>query len=139
MDKSKRITIICVVIAALIIGFICYTKITERIIVESGSDVIPDGYICVFNGGAGEITYSTYIYKDKNSSANYGFTYINTTNTTKSWGSSDWNVKITDKGSIGWTDEVFDVARENNAYSYVISNGQKYSIDEFMNRFLMDK
>ena len=80
---------------------------------------IPDDYIVVFCGGSGEITYFTYIYKIKNEPENYGFRYINTTNRTKSWGSSKVDVKVTGRGDIGWTDEVFTIAKKNNAYSYV--------------------
>lgn len=133
--NNKRVTIICLVLAAIVLIIICANKFINR---ETPSSIIPDGYICVFNGGVGEVTYSTYIYKNKKYSDNYGFDYINTTNTTKSWGSSEWNQKITSRGTAGWTDEVFEVARKNNAYSYVIENGKKYSIEEYMNRFLMD-
>ena len=83
---------------------------------EPSNDKIPENYIAVFNGGSGEMTYSTYIYKIDNKQANYGFKYINTTNTTKSWGSSEWEIKITDKGKFDWTDGAFIVAKENNAY-----------------------
>lgn len=101
------------------------------------SDDIPDNYIAVFNGGSGEITYSTYIYKINNGQGNYGFKYINTTNTTTSWGSSDWNTKITSKGTVSWTQDVFKIAEENNAYSYVeLPNDNKiYTIDEYMTIF----
>lgn len=106
----------------------------------SNSDSIPDNYIAVFNGGSGEITYSTYIYKIDNGQANYGFEYINTTNTTISFGSTKWNTKITSKGKVDWTDDVFSVARNNNAYSYVKlpNNDKTYTIDEYMSMFLMN-
>ena len=80
---------------------------------------IPNDYIAVFNGGSGEITYKTYIYKINNKKENMGFKYINTTCTTKSWGSSEYNENITAKGKITFTDGVFEVAEDNNAYSYV--------------------
>ena len=69
-----------------------------------------------------------------------GFKYINTTCTTKSWGSSEYNENITAKGKITFTDGVFEVAEDNNAYSYVtIPDSDKiYSIEEFQNIFLMD-
>lgn len=104
------------------------------------SDKIPKDYIAVFNGGSGEVTYSTYIYKINNKQANYGFKYINTTNTTLSWGNPNWNIEITSKGTVNWTDDVFTVAEKNNAYSYVKlpNDNKKYSIDEFMSMFLMN-
>lgn len=103
------------------------------------SDEIPENYIAVFNGGVGERTYSTYIYKINNGQANYGFNYINTTNTTTSYGSPDWNIKITSKGTVNWTQDVFTIAEENNAYSYVqLPNDNKiYTIEEYMDMFLL--
>lgn len=107
---------------------------------EELSQVVPDGYLAVFHGGVGEMTHETYIYKDNNGQGNYGFTYINTTSTTKSWGSSEWKTTITKRGSFDWTDGAFVVAQENGAYSYVtIPNSDKtYSIEEFQNMFLMN-
>lgn len=104
------------------------------------TDEVPKDYIAVFHGGAGELTYSTYIYKIDNGQANYGFRYINTTNTTKHWGSPEWNIKITDKGKFSWTDGAFKVAKENNAYSFVtLSNDEKiYTIEEFQSMFIMN-
>jgi len=101
---------------------------------------IPEGYIAVFHGGVGERTYATYIYKDNNDHSNYGFTYINTTNTTKSYGSSEWYTEITERGSFTWTDGAFVVAKKNGAYSYVTVPGsnQIYTIEEFQKIFLMN-
>ena len=101
---------------------------------------IPDGYIAVFHGGSSEITYETYIYKIDNGQASFGFEYVNVTNTTESWGSSKWNAKITKRGSVSWTDDVFEVAKENNAYSFVTlpNSDEIYTIEEFMSMFLMN-
>lgn len=103
------------------------------------SDKIPEDYIAVFNGGSGERTYSTYIYKINNGQANYGFNYINTINTTTSWGSSNWNIIITSKGTVNGTKEVFAIAKENNAYAYVKrpNDSKIYTIDEYMSMFLL--
>ena len=96
--------------------------------------------LIIIDGGAGEITYETYIYKKDNGHANSGFDYINVTNTTVSWGSSEWNSKITKRGSVQWTDDVFEVAKENGAYSYVtLPNSDKtYTIEQYMSMFLMN-
>ena len=104
------------------------------------SDEITDNYIAIFHGGSGEIIYETYVYKINNGQANYGFNYINVTKTTTSYGSSKWDTKITKRGSVDWTDNVFGVAEENNAYSYVtLPNSDKtYTIEEFQYMFLMD-
>lgn len=137
MKNKKNFIIILVGITLIAILFIIiylYGKGLKK------SDIIPDGYISVFNGGSGEITYSTYIYKIDNGKANYGFKYINTTNTTTSWGSSEWNIKITGRGILDWTDDVFYVANENNAYSYVLLPNDKkaYTIEEYQKMFLMN-
>lgn len=126
---------VTVVFIAVVLLFLSFRY--EEVYYTNG---IPEDYIAVFHGGSGEITYSTYIYKIDNNQANYGFEYINTTNTTKSWGSSEWNVKVTDKGEFSWTDEAFTIAKENYAYSYVKIPGDKkaYSIEEFQKMFIMN-
>ena len=133
--KNKKLFCIftILIIIALVFGSIIYINKTTN-------NKIPDGYIAIFHGGAGEITYETYIYKKDNGHANSGFDYINVTNTTVSWGSSEWNSKITKRGSVQWTDDVFEVAEENGAYSYVtLPNSDKtYTIEQYMSMFLMN-
>ena len=134
--KKRVITIVSILMVIVVVcGLFLFNKNDIYLLSE-----IPDGYIAVFNGGAGEITYSTYIYKIDNGQANYGFEYINTTNTTKSWGSSEWNVKITKKGKFDWTDGAFIVANKNNAYSDVTRPGDDkiYTIQEFKSMFIMN-
>ena len=101
---------------------------------------IPNDYIAVFHGGAGEMTYSTYIYKIDNNHENYGFKYINTTRMTKSWGSTEAETKITKRGEFDWKDGAFIIAKKNNAYDYVkLPNSKKiYSIEEFKSMFMMN-
>ena len=137
MNNKRIIKIfigVTVVFIAVVLLFLVFKKEVYY------GDNIPEDYIAVFHGGAGELTYSTYIYKIDNGHANYGFEYINTTNTTKSWGSPEWKVKITDKGKFNWTDGAFTVAKNNNAYSYVKIPGDKktYSIEEFQGMFIMN-
>ena len=137
MDNKRIIKIfigVTVFFIAVVLLFLVFKKDVYY------GDEIPDDYIAVFHGGAGEITYSTYIYKIDNGQANYGFEYINTTNTTKFWGSSEWKVKITDNGKFNWTDGAFTIAKKNNAYSYVKIPGDKktYSIEEFQSMFIMN-
>ena len=135
--KNKKLFCIfaILIIIVLVIGSIIYINKNK-----TNNDRIPDGYIAIFHGGAGEITYETYIYKKDNGHANSGFDYINVTNTTVSWGSSEWNSKITKRGSVQWTDDVFEVAKENGAYSYVtLPNSDKtYTIEQYMGMFLMN-
>ena len=134
--QKKNFLLILVILyisALLLIGIVIYMN-------QSNNFKIPNGYIAIFHGGVGEITYETYIYKKDNGNANYGFDYINVTNTTVSWGSNEWNSKITKRGSVQWTDDIFKVAKENGAYSYVtLPNTDKtFTIEQYMDMFLMD-
>ena len=137
MDNKRIIKIFIGVIVAFIAVVLLFLVFKKDVYY---GDEISEDYIAVFHGGTGEITYSTYIYKIDNGQANYGFEYINTTNTTKFWGSSEWKVKITDKGKFNWTDGAFTIAKKNNAYSYVKIPGDKktYSIEEFQSMFIMN-
>ena len=135
--KNKKLFCIfaILIIIALVIGSIIYINKNK-----TNNDEIPNGYIAIFHGGAGEITYETYIYKKENGHDNSGFDYINVTNTTVSWGSSEWNSKITKRGSVQWTDDVFEVAKDNGAYSYVTlpNSNKRYTIEQYMSMFLMN-
>ena len=62
--KNKIIPII--IVAATIIIVLLF------LIIKPKGDNIPNDYIAIFNGGSGEITYSTYIYKTDNGQANMG-------------------------------------------------------------------
>lgn len=133
-NNTKCGTFKLIYIFPLILVSFLLTGITLYSVYSSPeSEKISEDYIAVFNGGSGEITYSTYIYKIDN-----GFKYINTSNTTTSWGSSDWDTKITSSGKVSKADDVFTIAEKNNAYSYVkLPNEDKvYSIDEFKSMFL---
>lgn len=139
--KNKKVFWLIVILVIGVFVFRCIlVAINKNSKENKNNGEIPDGYIAVFHGGSGEITYETYIYKMNNGHANSGFDYINVTNTTTYWGSSDWNAKITKRGSVQWTDNVFEVAKENNAYSYVtLPNSDKtYTIEEYMKMFLMN-
>ena len=141
MEKIKKYfgLIMILIIIVLIVSYILVT-INKKSRDNTDNDKVPDGYIAVFHGGSGEITYETYIYKINNKQANSGFNYVNVTRTTTHWGSSEWNTKIIKSGSVQWTDDVFEIARENNAYSCVtLPNSNKiYTIEEYMQTFLMN-
>lgn len=130
--KKKLIIILLIII----LGGISILKYSHF---KKYNNTIPNDYIAVFNGGSGEITYSTYIYKIDNDQQNYGFKYINTTNTTVTDGSTEWKSTITKKGEVGFTTEVFKIAKENNAYSYVKlpNDNNIYEIEEFATMFTM--
>ncbi len=141
--KNKRIFwIVIILVISIIISSILLVTMNKNSEDTINNDKIPDGYIAIFHGGSGEQIYETYIYKNHNDEyhANSGFDYINVISTTISWGSSQWNKEITKTGTVQWTDDVFTVAEENHAYSFVtLPNSNKiYTIEEYMNRFLMN-
>ena len=122
--KSNKLELVLIFIPFIIaIGFLLFSVFTTN------SIKIPENYIAIFHGSSDKTNYKTYIYKIDTEEANYGFSYINTTND-----------KITDKGKVDWTDNVFEVAKENKAYSYVTlpNNDKKYTIDEYSRMFLMN-
>ena len=130
----KIATVIASVVAVCGVGFGVYGMMQDKS--EQEQDV-PDGYIAVFHGGVGERTHETYIYKDDNDNPNYGFTYINTISTTKTYGSSEWRTVITERGSFDWADEAFSIAKKNGAYSYVTipESDPTYTIENFKKNF----
>lgn len=136
--KKKKILLIVVISLIIIAGLSAIFIITNKTLKENNN--IPKEYIAVFHGGSGERTYETYIYKQDNGHNNYGFDYINVTSTTKSWGSSEKTSKITKRGSVQWTDEVFTVAKKNNAYDYVTlpNNNKTYTIKQYQKMFIMN-
>ena len=133
---KKKVIIGVSILLCVLLVMVCFLAKNY----STGKETISTNYIAVFHGGVGEITYETYIYKINNGHANSGFKYVNVTSTTKSWGSSEWDSRITKKGKCQWTDDVFKIAKENNAYSYVTvpDNNKIYSIEEFEKVFLMD-
>lgn len=104
------------------------------------SPVIKDGYIAVFHGDDCEIAHETYIYKLDNGAANYGFEYINVEIQGGEPPITSALIVQIGSGKVMWTDNVFEVAEANHAYDYVtIPNDDKiYTIEEFMNMFLMN-
>lgn len=114
--------------------FIVILVLIICILILKSNNKIPDNYIAVFHGGTGEITYETYIYKNKNDNSKVN--YINVTSTTVSYGSAKWKHKITKRG-VSSKKDIFEIAKKNNAYSYVtISSGSEtYSVNQYKKIF----
>ena len=139
---KKRILIFVTILMILVVVIVfCINNIfgvkKDNVILSRKVD---ENYIAVFNGGAGEQTYSTYIYKIDNGYNNYGFRYINTTNTTEHYGSPNWYVVVTETGKFNFPIDAFSIAKKNYAYSYVKVPGENntYSIREFKRMFLLN-
>lgn len=91
---------------------------------------IKDGWIACLSGGAGEITYKTYVYETDDGR----YEYVNTTCTTESWGSSKWNEVIDGSGTADTREEIADIAEEHGSAEFVqlIDDKSIYTIDEFI-------
>ena len=123
---KKKIIIMLILI--LSIGF--FTGCGKK-----DKEVVKNAYSFYFEGGNNKITYRTYIYKVNNNQDNYGFRYVNTTK--KKIDNKEVEI-IVSEGEVTWTEDVFTVAKKHGSYSYVVQDGIKYSINEFMQMFLMD-
>ena len=62
---NKRIIYILIGVTVVFVSAVFLFLSLKHEVEYFGSEV-PDGYIAVFHGGSGEITYSTYIYKIDN-------------------------------------------------------------------------
>ena len=104
--------------------------ISETAPAESEVSEVEDGWIAKLNGGSGEITYHTYVYEAEN-----GYKYINTTSTTVSYGSPQWNERVIDSGSVSTKEEIVQVAKDNGSKQYVLFPDDKeaYKISDFLN------
>ena len=132
MKKNVLIIVVVLVIIVFGVGIGTYFYVKSNIPTQK--------LVATFHGGSSEVTYESEIYKIDNGHANMGFTYINYECTTKRWGSKESTRKVIGKGEFTWTDGAFEVAKNNNAYSYVTVPGsdKTYSIEEFSSIFLMD-
>ena len=121
---NKKIIIIIVIISLfLVIGLLLININNKK------NDMLNEDYYIKFIGGYGEAIYTTYIYWDGGQDVEY----IYSTSTTKSYGSSEWNEKTTKKGKFLFIQGMYDIAKENNSFSYAIINRdinlQQYNID----------
>ena len=98
--------------------FLPYDEVIYEDTVYDVEPSIPDGYIAVLNGGGGEITYETYVYR-----TDRGFEYVNVTSTTESWGSPVWNKVVDNSGTASTKEEIIEVAEEHGATQFVLFAG----------------
>ena len=133
---KKKIILFIILFIILLSGVFAFLYMKSK-----ESYQVPEGYIAEFHGGYGEVTYTTYIYKIDNDKGNYGFEYISVEYSNISHGNPQRRGKLMEKGEVGFTDEVFEVAKKNYAYSYVKlpnDDSKIYSIDEYKKMFLKD-
>ena len=154
MDNKEKVLFIIIFSIAVILfggllGFGIYKSANTKVVettttstrtttTETTTKIVNDKKeVAIFNGGVGEITYRTHIYKIENGQDNMGFEYTNETCVTKSYGSSEWDCNETKSGEFTWTEEAFPIAKKNGAYSYVKVPGDSkiYTIEQFQKKF----
>ena len=129
MKKRYLITlIILLLISQIFIVVYSYNK-------DNNGPVSTD-CLAVFKGESGEKVYSTYLYVDtkgkKGKKKKKKYRYINTISTLSGYDSTNWNEEIVKKDKLKKRKKIFEIAKEHNAYSYVIyEDGKIYSIEEF--------
>lgn len=127
---KKRNIIILIIIILLLQGIMIFYSYHSKF-----DNIIPTNYQVVFKGETGEAVYSTYLYSKKKGKK-ISYSYINTNSTLSSYDSSLWNEEIINKGKLKNIDDIFSIAQENNAYSYVLfEDGKILSIEEFKKTF----
>lgn len=121
----------------LIIGLIlAQVTIIAYSYINDDKAVVKDDYIAVFKSESGESVNATYLYVTKKKNKKKKYTYINTKSTYSGYDSTNWTEKITKTGTLKKRKKIFEIAKKNNAYSYVrYEDGKIYSIEEFKKMF----
>lgn len=118
-----------------ILEFINNEETAGSIPVDGGYEV-PDGYCAVLHGGAGEITYKTYVYyRDNDSRNNPYYEYIHVTSTTTSWGATTWRNEFDTSGAKDTREEIVETAKLHGSGDCMMLPGDYrnvYSIDDFL-------
>lgn len=129
MKKNAVIILIIGLILAQV-AIIAYSYINDD------KAVVKDDYIAVFKSESGESVNATYLYVTKKKNKKKKYTYINTKSTYSGYDSTNWTEKITKTGTLKKRKKIFEIAKKNNAYSYVRYEDEKiYSIEEFKKMF----
>lgn len=127
----KKNTLVIIIISLILAqaAIIAYSYTTDN------EMIVKDDYIAVFKGESGETVNSTYMYVKKKKKKKV-YSYINTTSNLSGYDSTNWTEKITKKGKLKKRKKIFEIAKKNNAYSYVkYEDGKIYSIEEFKKMF----
>ena len=128
--KKKTLIVLGILILISQIFIIIYTYNNDN------KNEFSNDYMAVFKNETGERVYSTYLYVDtkgkKGKKKKKKYRYINTISTLSGYDSTNWNEEIVKKDKLKKRKKIFEIAKEHNAYSYVIyEDGKIYSIEEF--------
>ncbi|MBQ3435601.1 MAG: hypothetical protein IJH13_01120 [Bacilli bacterium] len=119
----------------IIIAFIVLLSTVVIVLFNANENSIPSGYIAVFKGESTDVVHTTYLYQGKKNKKKYS--YINTITKLDHNDSSMWNEEVLEQKKLKKKKDVFKVAKENGAYSYVKyeKDGNLYTIEEFKKVF----
>lgn len=99
---------------------------------EWGTEIeAEDGYIAVFEQGAGEIIEKTYVYELSNGK----YRYVNVTATTVKYGGPKWREIAKGEGIVDTMEDIVNVSEKHGSNQFVMipSNpGRPYSIEEYL-------
>ena len=128
--KKNAVIILLIGLILAQVAIIAYSYINDD------KAVVKDDYIAVFKSESGESVNATYLYVTKKKNKKKKYTYINTKSTYSGYDSTNWTEKITKTGTLKKRKKIFEIAKKNNAYSYVrYEDGKIYSIEEFKKMF----
>lgn len=127
--KKTYLIALAIILVIIQIIFVVYSYNQDN------SIKLSNDYLAVFRGETGEKVNSTYLYvKKKGKKKTYK--YINTVSTLSGYDSTNWDTKITKKGTLKKKKDIYKKAKEHDAYSYVkYEDGKIYTIDEFKGMF----
>ena len=130
---KKRYFILLCVVLFISIAVTCVVAYTREYNIDN---TIPTNYIAIFRSESAEIVNTTYVYEVKKKKS-VSYKYINTTSTTTTYASVATVEEVTKKGTFKKKNKIFEIAKKNNANSYVkyIKDDKIYTIDEFKNIF----
>ncbi len=132
-DYMKK-TVVGIVIAVVVIILLVGLFFVRANYVNG---YIPDDYCARIASGAGEIMNCTYIYKNDDV-----LSYIQTEETTKSYGSSEWNRTIKKRDNFSNYLELYDITKANSSNGFVSENklfsGENITVPEFIRKLTLD-
>ena len=125
---------VAVLVFVIIIALIVILSTVVIILFNTNKNDIPNGYIAVFKGESTDVVHTTYLYKEKKKKK---YSYINTITRLDRNDSSMWNEEILQQKKLKKKKDIFKVAKENEADSYVKyeKDGNIYTIEEFKKEF----
>ena len=131
-SRKNLIYILATTVLMIIIFYTCLVYIYNK------DSAFKENYIAVFKGQSNNEIYSTYVYEKKKKNKKIQYKYINTKVQTNKFDDINYSETVLKKGTVKSKKKIFEIAKKNNADSYVLStkNTKVYSILEFENYWM---